>query len=197
MAPDPMEQWRRWYGEAQESGEPEPEAMALATATDGGVPSLRWVLLKAADERGFSFYTNEYSRKGLELGSNPVAAIGFRWQRLSRQVRVSGPVERVGHHEADLYWDTRARGSQLGAWASDQSRPIAGREALEARLAEAEARFSGGAVPRPAWWGGYRVVPAEVEFWQHRPDRLHDRVVYRRAGLSRDGLSWVLERLSP
>ncbi|MDQ2754629.1 MAG: pyridoxamine 5'-phosphate oxidase [Actinomycetota bacterium] len=192
MDVDPIRQFSRWYAEAQAASQPEPEAMSLATATAGGVPSQRWVLLKGVDERGFVFYTNERSRKGVEMAANPVAALGFRWGLLDRQVRITGSISRVGDEEADRYWTTRARGSQLGAWASEQSTVIASREVLEDCLAEVEVRFRGVDVPRPPWWGGYVVAPATVELWQDRRDRLHDRLLYRREA---DG--WVIERVSP
>ncbi|MHB1534462.1 MAG: pyridoxamine 5'-phosphate oxidase [Acidimicrobiales bacterium] len=192
LDPDPIGQFGRWYADAEAAGQPERDAMALATATLDGVPSLRWVLLKGVGPEGFVFYTNAHSRKGAELAANPVAALGFRWERLERQVRVVGPVEVVGEAESDSYFATRARGSQLGAWASEQSQVIADRVALDARFAEAERRFAGAEIPRPPWWHGWRVRPEEVELWQGRPDRLHDRFRYRR-----HGEAWVIERLSP
>ena len=166
-------------------------SVCLATADAEGVPDARMVLLKSADARGFAFYTNELSAKGVQLGANPSAALVFLWH--PRQVRVRGDVERVADAECDEYWRTRPRGSQLGAWASAQSSVIASRSVLEARLADVTARFDGVDVPRPPYWRGYRVVPDEIEFWMHRDDRLHDRVLYRREV---DG-SWRRDRLSP
>lgn len=193
VAPAPMAQFRLWFDNAREADQAEPDAMSLATIGEGGVPSSRFVLLKGVDERGFTFYTNYRSAKCSELDANPVASIAFRWARLERQVRAGGAVEVTSPEESDAYFASRSRESQLGAWASEQSRVIAGRAALEARLAVMEARFAGAEVPRPPWWGGLRLVPATVEFWQGRPGRLHDRLRYRRA----DGGEWVIERLSP
>jgi len=190
--PDPIIQFGRWFADAEAAGEPQPESMALATSTPAGVPSVRFVLLKGVDERGFAFYTNYHSRKGGELNANPVASLAFRWWSLERQVRVSGRVLVVAAEESDSYFSTRPRGAQLGAWASAQSEVLGGREQLEADLNDTTARFDGREVPRPAWWGGYRIEPAEIEFWQGRPDRLHDRLRYER-----EGSSWRIERLSP
>jgi pyridoxamine 5'-phosphate oxidase len=190
--PDPITQFRRWFADAEEAGQPEPESMALATSTPGGAPSVRFVLLKGVDQRGFAFYTNYRSRKGRELIVNPVASLAFRWWTLERQVRVGGRVHLVDAEECDSYFSTRPRGAQLGAWASAQSDVLASREQLEADLAEVTARFGDQDVTRPAWWGGYRVEPTEIEFWQGRPDRLHDRLRYQR----REG-AWGIDRLSP
>ena len=190
--PDPVSQFRRWFAGAEEAGQPEPHAMALATATPEGLPSLRWVLLRGLDERGFVFYTNGRSRKGRDLESNPRAAAAFRWWVLGRQVRVTGPVAPVAPEESDAYFATRPRGSQLGAWASAQSDVLTSRAALDGQLAAVTARFAGAPVTRPPWWGGFRITPEEVEFWQAHPDRLHDRVCYSRAGPA-----WRVERLSP
>jgi pyridoxamine 5'-phosphate oxidase len=182
---DPLEQFRSWF--EQGTG----EAVALATATSDGAPSVRMVLLKGADERGFVFVTNYESRKGRELGENPQAALLFYWPELGRQVRVEGPVERISVAESDTYFATRPRGAQLAANASRQSEPLESREALEARFAELDAAHPDH-VPRPPHWGGFRLVPHTYEFWQHRENRLHDRLHY-----VRDGESWMVERLSP
>jgi pyridoxamine 5'-phosphate oxidase len=189
---DPLEQLAHWYEHAVAAGLPEPEAMALATATPDGAPSVRFVLLKGIDGRGVEFYTNYESRKGRELAANPRAALAILWKPLQRQVRLEGPVERLAPEESDAYFATRARGSRLGAWASRQSTEIPDREYLEARLAEAEARYPGEEVPRPAYWGGYVLRPDAIEFWEGRPNRLHDRERFTRAG---DG--WTARRLSP
>jgi pyridoxamine 5'-phosphate oxidase len=192
LAADPFEQWRRWYAEAEAAGEPEPEAMSLATATADGVPDVRFVLLKEVDDRGWVFYSNAESTKGTQLAANPRAALAWRWSRLDRQVRLRGDVEPVERATADAYFASRARRSQIGAWASAQSRLLPDRATLDGRVVEAEARFDGCKVPRPPYWGGYRVQPDTVEFWQGRANRLHDRLQYRR-----DGESWRVERLSP
>jgi pyridoxamine 5'-phosphate oxidase len=192
LDPDPINQFQRWFDEAKAAGQPEPEAMALATSTPSGEPSVRFVLLRGLDHRGFVFYTNTNSRKGLELAANPVAALAFRWWTLERQVRVSGPVEAVDAEESDAYFRTRPRGAQLGAWASAQSDLLADRAVLEQEVEAVTTRFDGREVPRPPWWGGYRVRPLEVEVWQGQPDRLHDRVRYHRLDTR-----WGLERLSP
>ncbi len=191
MDPDPIRQFARWFQEALEAELIEPNAMTLATATPTGRPSARVVLLKGFDARGFVFYTNYESRKGQELAQNPQAALVFWWAPLERQVRIEGRVERVPDAEADAYFQTRPLEARLGAWASPQSRVIASREALEQRVREIRARF-GARVPRPPHWGGYRVVPEVIEFWQGRPARLHDRLRYTRTP---DG--WRLERLAP
>jgi pyridoxamine 5'-phosphate oxidase len=193
VAADPLEQFRRWYAEAVEAGVQLPEAMTLATATPDGAPSARMVLLKGVDERGFVFYTNYESRKGRELAENPHAALVFHWaQTPRRQVSVSGTVERLAAEESDEYFRTRPFGSRIGAWASRQSEVIAGREGLERLFADLESEHSEGEVPRPPSWGGYVLRPDTVEFWQNRPNRLHDRLRYRRSGEN-----WILERLSP
>jgi pyridoxamine-phosphate oxidase len=190
--PDPLEQFRRWFAEAADAGIRAPEAMALATANAIGAPSARMVLLKSVDEHGFVFFTGYVSRKAGELDANPRAALLFYWDPLGRQVRTEGEVERVGEVESDAYFATRPRGAQLAASASQQSKVLSGREELDLRVAELGARYSGRDVPRPEHWGGYRLVPEMYEFWQHRDDRLHDRLRYRREG---DG--WKIERLSP
>jgi len=189
---DPLAQFARWYGEAQVTEKPLPDAVALATATPAGHPSLRMVLLKGFDAHGFVFYTNYRSRKGRELARNPRAALLFYWGELERQVRIDGRVEKLMARESDEYFATRPRGSQLSAWASPQSALVAGRGLLERRFA-ALARKYPDAVPRPPQWGGYRLVPEAFEFWQGREDRLHDRIHYRRVR----GGRWRIERLAP
>jgi pyridoxamine 5'-phosphate oxidase len=192
-APDPVAQFRAWFEDALAADLHEPNAMTLATATPDGKPSARVVLLKGFDERGFVFYTNYGGRKGGEIGRNPRAALVFYWGELERQVRIEGRVGRVSEREADAYFASRPRGSRLGAWASEQSRPVESREVLESRLAALEREYEGQTIPRPPFWGGYRVEPETVEFWQGRENRLHDRIVYRRTG----GGGWEIERLQP
>ena len=190
--PDPLRQFERWFEEARRSPVRAPEAAALATATPDGRPSVRIVLVKAFDERGFVFYTGTESRKGRELAANPHAALLFHWDALGRQVRIEGTVEPVARADAAAYFATRPRGSRLSAWASPQSETIESRESLEARVAEAAARFGTGEVELPPAWGGYRLAPASYELWQHREDRLHDRLRY-----VREGAHWRIERLAP
>ena len=189
---DPVEQFREWFVAATSAGVPEPNAMTLATAGADGRPDARIVLLKGFDARGFSFFTNRESRKGRELAANPFAALVFFWPALERQVRVEGRVELVSDAEADAYFALRPPGARLGAWASRQSEVVSGREVLETALADIEREYADGNIPRPPHWGGYRVVPDVVEFWQGRPSRLHDRLRYRKADAG-----WLIERLSP
>jgi pyridoxamine 5'-phosphate oxidase len=191
--PDPIRQFAAWFGEALASQVVEVNAMALATATPEGHPSVRMVLLRGFDERGFSFFTNYESRKARELEDNPRAALVMFWHELERQVRIEGRVERVSPEESDRYFRGRPAGSRLGAWASPQSRVIASREALQATYAELESRHADGEIPRPLYWGGYRVIPDSIEFWQGRPNRLHDRLLYTRRPDGR----WLIERLAP
>ncbi|HKO83557.1 MAG TPA: pyridoxamine 5'-phosphate oxidase [Actinomycetota bacterium] len=189
---DPVVQFGRWFEQAEQAGLLEPTAMTLATATPDGRPSARMVLLRGFDERGFCFYTNLESRKGVELAANPRAALVFWWGELERQVRIEGPVAPTSRAESEAYFHSRPPGSQLSAAASPQSRVIQDRAVLERRVAELAADSADGQVPLPDFWGGYRLTHEVVEFWQGRPNRLHDRLRYRRAG---DG--WKIERLAP
>ena len=188
----PIELFRDWFDGAAQAALPLPESVALATANPKGVPSVRMVLLKGFDEDGFVFFTNYGSRKASELDANPVAALCFHWATLERQVRVTGNVSRITEAESDAYFQSRGRGSRLGAWASRQSQPLPSRADLETRLADVTARFDDGAVPLPPFWGGYRIDPNVIEFWQGRPDRLHDRLVFERTD---EG--WATRRLYP
>jgi pyridoxamine 5'-phosphate oxidase len=189
---DPIRQFERWFADAVSARALEPNAMTLSTATRDGVPAGRIVLLKGVDANGFVFYTDYRSRKSAELGENPLAALTFLWKEIERQVRVTGSVSRVSPQESEAYFRTRPPGSRLGAWASQQSSVIANREELETRLQEVTQRFSDGDVPLPPHWGGFRVTPDEIEFWQGRPNRLHDRLLYRR-----QESGWAISRLSP
>ena len=191
--PNPFKQFKTWFEQAVEAQLPEPNAMAIATTTPDGKPSVRMVLLKDFDERGFVFYTNYESIKGQQLQENPWAALVFWWTQLERQVRIEGKVKKVSPQESDAYFQSRPRDSQLGAWVSNQSQVIDSREVLERRLEELKQKYASKEVPRPPNWGGFRVIPSAIEFWQGRPSRLHDRLRYR---LVEDG-SWVRERLSP
>jgi len=191
-ASDPIHQFRHWFDQAVESEVPEPNAMTLATATKTGIPSARIVLLKGLDERGFVFYTNYESRKAQDLAENPQAALVFLWHELERQVRVEGAIEKVSDAETEAYFHSRPLSSQIGAWASEQSRVISDREVLEQSYLSLEAKYKDQEVPRPPHWGGYRVKPHQVEFWQGRPSRLHDRLRYRLVAHE-----WVIERLAP
>ena len=188
---DPFKQFHAWLREALAAEVPEPTAMTLATVDDEGSPSARIMLLKALDERGFVFYTNYESRKGRELATRPRAALTFFWKELERQVRIEGSVEKVSAAESDEYFASRPLGSRIGAWASTQSATIASRPWLEARVKAAEAQY-GGSPPRPPHWGGFRVIPDWLEFWQGRQSRLHDRIAY-----TRESTGWVVSRLSP
>ena len=189
---DPIRQFEAWFADALAAQVPEPNAMTLATASRDGVPSGRIVLLKGIDAGGFVFYTDYRSRKAAELAENPLAALVFLWKEIERQVRVTGAVSRVTTGESEAYYRSRPIGSRLGAWASHQSAVIASRDELEGRLRDVTARFADGDVPLPSHWGGFRVVPDEIEFWQGRPDRLHDRLRYQRTADA-----WAVLRLSP
>lgn len=191
LNPDPIAMFTEWMRAAMESGIDEPNGMSLATASPDGVPSVRIVLLRAFDARGFVFFTNYESAKGRDLLANPRAEVSFWWQPLERQVRISGTVERIARDESEAYFLSRPRGHRLSAWASPQSRPVSGREELESRAAGAESRFPGD-VPLPEFWGGYRLIPERIEFWQGRENRFHDRFVYERKADE-----WTATRLAP
>lgn len=192
LSRDPFRQFEKWFQEAEAAKIAEPNAMILATATRDGRPSARTMLLKSFDGRGFVFFTNYESRKGRELEGNPHATLVFPWLPIERQVTIEGPVTKVAREESDAYFHSRPRGSQLGAWVSQQSSIIPGRKVLEDALKELESKYAGQEVPLPPHWGGWRLAPETVEFWQGRRSRLHDRLRYRRA---KDG--WTIERLSP
>ncbi len=192
---DPWALFEAWFAEATASEPRDPNAIALATVDADGLPDVRLVLMKGRDRRGFVFYTNSESAKGRELAANARAAFVLYWKSLNRQIRVRGRVEEVSAAEADSYFASRHRGSQVGAWASRQSRPLDSRATFEARIAEVDERFEGRDVPRPPHWKGYRVVPAAIEFWQDRPSRLHDRVTFTRGADGAD--DWQRERLYP
>lgn len=193
VQPDPIDQFQQWFDEAVQSGVSEPNAMTVATVDADGQPSARILLLKGIEDGGFVFFTNYESRKGAQLAANPRAALVFWWEVLERQVRVEGVVERIDAASSDAYFESRPRGSRLGAWASPQSRPIESRDVLTARLSDAAATYEDRPVPRPPHWGGYRLRPHRVEFWQGRPSRLHDRLDY----VLRDDGTWHLRRLAP
>ncbi|MEE8138315.1 MAG: pyridoxamine 5'-phosphate oxidase [Thermoanaerobaculia bacterium] len=190
--PDPIARFQSVFERAKKSEPADPTNVTLATADAEGRPSARMVLLKQVDQRGFVFYTNRESRKALELAANPHAALCFYWPSINQQVRVEGPVEPVSDEEADAYFATRTRGSQLGAWASHQSRPLESRIALVGGYLKYKARFAGRPVPRPPYWGGYRLIPEQIEFWQHQRSRLHDRTLY-----TRTDAGWNAQRLYP
>jgi len=188
---DPIVQFHHWFDQALEARLPEPNAMTVATANAQGQPAARILLLKGADEQGFVFFTNYESRKGHEIAANPHACLLFYWIELERQVRIDGMVEKISEAESDAYFASRPLGSRIGAWVSAQSQPIESREALEIRERELAAKY-GEHPPRPPHWGGYRVIPGAIEFWQGRPSRLHDRILY-----TRSGNAWTIGRLSP
>jgi pyridoxamine 5'-phosphate oxidase len=193
-ADEPFRLFQGWFDEAVKSEPRDPNAMSLATVDGDGMPDVRTVLLKGIDERGFVFYTNTESQKGQELAANPKAGLLFYWKSLNRQVRVRGPVERVTQAEADAYFATRPKGAQIGAWASQQSRPLESRLAFEKAVALYGAKYVLGTVPRPPHWSGYRIVPMKIEFWHDRPFRLHDRVEFRRDAF---GGAWTKTRMYP
>ncbi len=189
--PDPIIQFETWFNEALDSEMNEPNAMALATVDEKGKPSCRIVLLKGFDTEGFVFFTNYLSKKGTDISQNPQAAITFFWHGLERQVRIEGKVEKIPQRDSDLYFELRPEGSKIGAWTSPQSQPISKRELLDNQR-EFEQKYNGTTVPRPPYWGGYIIVPEMIEFWQGRPSRLHDRIVYQKTGNS-----WAIQRIAP
>ena len=193
-ADEPLRLWQAWFDEAVQAEPRDPNAMSLATVDSEGMPDVRTVLLKGVDERGFVFYTNTESQKGRELAANPKAGLLFYWKSLNRQVRIRGPVERVTAQEADAYFATRPKAAQIGAWASQQSRPLENRLAFEKAIALYGAKYALGTVPRPPHWSGYRIVPISMEFWHDRPFRLHDRIEFRRGAL---GEAWNKVRMYP
>lgn len=192
--PNPFKQFEKWYREASNAGFVHPDAFSLATATSDGKPSVRMLLLKGFDEAGFVFYTNSESKKGSELYENPLAAMCFWWDKLERQVRIEGDIVRVSDEEAESYFHSRPRGSQVGAWASLQSSVVESREYLDNRFREFEEKYGNEEIPKPPYWNGYLLVPSAIEFWQGRPNRLHDRLRYRK---SKDDGAWIIERLYP
>ncbi len=194
LSDDPWGLFEAWFGEAERSEPRDPNAMSLATVDEHGLPDVRLVLLKGRDERGFVFYTNSESAKGREMAANPQAAMVLYWKSLNRQIRSRGRIEEVEKAEADAYFASRHRGSRVGAWASQQSRPLESREALQARVKAFDEEFATGDVPRPPHWKGYRIVPSSIEFWQDRPSRLHDRVVFTRSAAD---AAWQRQRLYP
>lgn len=191
--PDPVVQFKKWYEDAFNSDSIQPDAMAVASATKDGRPSARMMLLKEFDSEGFVFYTNHESRKGEEFSQNPHVAIVFWWPLLERQVRIEGTLEKISDDEADSYFKSRPRGHQIGAWASNQSQVISSREALDGLFSELEGLYEGREIPRPPLWAGYRLRHSSIEFWQERPNRLHDRLRYRKV----QGGGWIIERLAP
>lgn len=191
-ASDPYDLFDAWFADAKASEPADPNAMALATTTPDGFPSVRIVLLKGLDRQGFVFYTNAESRKGVELKANPRAALCFHWKSLKRQVRIEGSIAQATDAEADAYFAGRPRDSRIGAWASEQSRPLDARATFEARIRQFDAKYPGEIVPRPPFWVGFRLAPTKIEFWQDRPFRLHDRLVF-----TPEGTGWAIERLYP
>ena len=195
---DPVAQWWAWYDDATGAGIEEPNAMSVATVADDGGPDARIVLVRGVDQRGFAFFTNYQSAKGRQLAARPVAAATFAWLALHRQVRLRGAVEPVAAEESDEYFASRPRASRIGAWASPQSTVLADRAALDDLVGQVEQRFPDDVIPRPPQWGGFRIVPSAIEFWQGRPSRLHDRFRYRRPSSGEAaGKGWIIERLAP